>query len=120
MWTFWYHIHRHGSAAIQGWSGMVGLLQIGDANVTNSVEDDLARGGVTRHEPFVMWEWNYNTHKLKNGTTSTFIEGNFVGGDNDGSLLPVNNAYQPYFNLTVNETVHFRMLCAQVTACNGM
>ena len=40
--------------------------------------------------------------------------GNFV--DTTGTanqLFPVNNAIQPTFNMSVNETVHFRFLCAQ-------
>jgi FtsP/CotA-like multicopper oxidase with cupredoxin domain len=48
--TYWYHIHRHGSVAVQAWSGMAGMLKM-----VGSFDNQLEKYGVTREENFVVW-----------------------------------------------------------------
>lgn len=121
MGTFWYHIHRHGSASIQGWQGMAGLIEVGNASIPGSPRNDLERQGVTRHEPMVLWEWVISKNNQWEGdpTGNTFFEGAFY--DIFSNLTGVtftllnNNEFQPTIDLQVNETVHVPLLCAQTS-----
>ena len=125
--TFFYHIHRHGSVAMQAWQGMVGLLLVGDVDTPGSPDNDLAKQGITRDEPLVLWEWQIDADKqlpqMQNDTSDTtyYVEGTFLGlEDNTVTTLLTNNAYQPSFSMCVNETVHFRLLCAQTTTGSAL
>jgi FtsP/CotA-like multicopper oxidase with cupredoxin domain len=57
---YWYHIHRHGSASVQTWQGMAGLLFV---NGPESPEVELAAQGITRMEPMGMWQWKVDRTK---------------------------------------------------------
>lgn len=112
--TFWWHIHRHGADAMQGWQGMVGLLKVGNSDSLQSPEHELALQGVTRDETFLMWEWEVQERNMLNG--NTYFEGNFIEQTLDGlTLMLVNNEYQPTFDMEVQETMHLRVVCAQTT-----
>jgi FtsP/CotA-like multicopper oxidase with cupredoxin domain len=118
--NFFYHIHRHGSTAMQAWQGMFGELFIGNSTTPGGPEYELSQQGITRSEPLVTWEWAvnastpFNTTTDENGNTiDAYAEGQFLGDQEQYFLT--NNEYQPTFNMTVNETVHFQLLCAQTT-----
>lgn len=115
--TFFYHIHRHGSVAMQGWQGMLGLLQVGNLSSAGSPQHELAAQGVTREAPFVMWEWAVvpTAYGGVGGGPHTYIEGAFTDGGGGAQTFPVNNAYQPSFSMQVNETLHLKLVCAQAT-----
>jgi len=54
--TFLYHIHRHGSSAYQGWSGMVGLIKVVEATpeaTAAGLDGVLKELGVVGDQPFV-------------------------------------------------------------------
>ena len=125
--TFFYHIHRHGAVAMQAWQGMVGMLLVGDVDSPGSPDNDLATQGITRDEPLVLWEWQIDADKqlpsAQNETDNTtyYVEGTFLGlEENTVTALLTNNGYQPTFNMCVNETVHFRLLCAQTTTGSAL
>ena len=115
--TYFYHIHRHGSVAMQGWQGMLGVLQVGDASSPGSPAHDLNSQGVTREAPFVMWEWSVvpTAHTGVGGGPHTYIEGSFTDGGGAAQTFPVNNAFQPTFDMQVNETLPLKLVCAQAT-----
>ena len=116
--TFWWHIHRHGSVAMQAWQGMVGFLKVGDESSAGSPENDLIPQGVVREETIALWEWVVMPNRRVNNNTSTFYEGNFIEIDDGPSPITTyltGNAYQPTYGMTVGETVHWRLLCAQTT-----
>jgi FtsP/CotA-like multicopper oxidase with cupredoxin domain len=114
--TFFYHIHRHGSTAMQGWQGMLGMLIVGGADSTGSPEHDLRSQGVSREIPFVMWEWSVEPIGMPDEPLpNTYREGQFIDGGGAAQTFPVNNGFRPTYDLLVNETVHLRMLCAQTT-----
>ena len=118
--NFFYHIHRHGSTAMQAWQGMFGELFIGNSTTPGGPFYELSEQGITRSEPLVTWEWAvnasvpFNTTTDENGSTiTTYAEGQFLGDFQQ--IFLTNNEYQPVFNMSVNETVHFQLLCAQTT-----
>lgn len=117
MGTFWYHIHRHGSTTMQSWQGMAGLVQVGNASTPGSPEHDLGSHNVTRHEPMVLWEWAIEPNNTVAGATKpTLFEGSFL---NPAKItLLNNNEFQPTYNMTVNETVHMPLICAQTSTGN--
>ena len=121
--TFFYHIHRHGSTAMQGWQGMVGFLQVGDADSPGSPDFDLEGQGIVRDEPFALWEWAVSPDHRINSTSNIFFEGSFLpvaDGPDTITTMVTNNEYQPTFDMCVNETVHFRLVCAQTTTGSGI
>mgnify|MGYP007078157380 CR=1 FL=1 len=69
-----------------------------------------------RSETLVIWEWAYDPARTVQGNPDTFFEGLFVSGEDSTNdvLFAVNNEYRPTFHLSINEVVHFRLLCAQV------
>jgi hypothetical protein len=107
--TYWYHIHRHGAAAMQSWQGMIGYLLVGNSTTLYSPDEELMNQGITRDEPLALWEWKVDGSK-KIDDNETFVEPNFLEGD---QVFLTNNAYQPNVTMCINETVHFRLLCAQ-------
>jgi FtsP/CotA-like multicopper oxidase with cupredoxin domain len=112
--TYWYHIHRHGSTAMQAWGGMVGYLLIGNATTPGSPDRELLAQGITRDEPLALWEWLIDPNKTVSGEPDTFIEPNFLD-PNQQQVFLTNNEYSPRISMCVNETVHIRLLCAQTT-----
>jgi FtsP/CotA-like multicopper oxidase with cupredoxin domain len=112
--TYWYHIHRHGAVAMQAWGGMVGYLLVGNATTPGSPDKELADQGITRDEPLALWEWLINPEKTEEGEPNTFLEPNFLDPDQQQVFL-TNNDFAPNITMCVNETVHFRLLCAQTT-----
>lgn len=112
--SFWWHIHRHGADAMQGWQGMVGFLKVGGPESVTSPEHELAVQGITRDETFLMWEWEVQEHnRMADGA---YFEGNFIEQTLDGlTLMLVNNEYQPTFRMEVHEVMHLRVLSAQTT-----
>lgn len=121
---FFYHIHRHGSAAMQGWQGMVGLIQVGDVNSPGSPQYELAGQGVTRMENFVLWEWAVLKTTQFTPRNNTFYEGDFYDHmypDEFIRTILTNNEYQPtYQNVCLNEIVHFQLLCAQTSVKSAL
>jgi FtsP/CotA-like multicopper oxidase with cupredoxin domain len=107
--THWYHIHRHGAAAMQAWQGMIGYLLVGNATTPAAPDNELREQGITRDEPLALWEWKVDGSKTIDNNT-TFVQPNFLDGD---QVFLTNNEYQPNITMCVNETVHFRLLCAQ-------
>eukprot|EP00584_Thalassiosira_punctigera_P012779 CAMPEP_0172548702 /NCGR_PEP_ID=MMETSP1067-20121228/17933_1 /TAXON_ID=265564 ORGANISM="Thalassiosira punctigera, Strain Tpunct2005C2" /NCGR_SAMPLE_ID=MMETSP1067 /ASSEMBLY_ACC=CAM_ASM_000444 /LENGTH=814 /DNA_ID=CAMNT_0013335957 /DNA_START=115 /DNA_END=2559 /DNA_ORIENTATION=+ len=121
--TFWWHIHRHGSVAMQAWQGMVGFLQVGDETSPGSPEKELAEQGVIRTEWVALWEWVVMPNRRVGGDSSTFYEGNFLEMDDGPSPITtylMGNAYQPTYSMRAGETVHWRFLCAQTTTGSGI
>jgi FtsP/CotA-like multicopper oxidase with cupredoxin domain len=112
--TFWWHIHRHGADAMQGWQGMVGLLKVGNHKSEINPEYALAAQGVHRDETFLMWEWEVQEdNQIADGA---YYEGNFIQQTIDGlTLMLVNNQYQPTFTMDVSETMRLRLCNAQTT-----
>jgi len=115
--TFFWHIHRHGSAAMQAWQGMVGMLKVGNASSPGGPAHELNMQGVTREEKVVLWELAVNGTQI---APATFHEGQFLdggaGGLNGGhQVYPVNNGFNETFTMAVNEVTHFRLLCAQTS-----
>jgi hypothetical protein len=119
MGTFFWHIHRHGSTAMQSWAGMAGMFQVGNSSTPGSPEHDLKTQGVTARRPMVLWEWAIDTSNVViDGEPNTFFEGAFpVLLDDPTRQITFlnNNEYQPTLNMTVNETVHIPLLCAQMS-----
>lgn len=118
--TFWWHIHRHGADAMQGWQGMVGMLKVGSPDSFGSPDRELAQQGVTRDEAFLMWEWEVQEGNLvQDGnqiTGATYFEGNFLEQTLGGlTIMLVNNEYQPTYDMEIQETMHLRVICAQTT-----
>jgi hypothetical protein len=102
---------------MQGWSGMLGLLEIGSADSPGSPSFELASQGVTREAPFVLWEWAVQeTRRFPEGS-NTFFQGNFVAMDNLNplTLFPVNDEIQPAWALTVGEVMHLKFVQGQTT-----
>jgi len=120
--SFFWHIHRHGSASMQSWAGMAGLLQVGNANTTGSPEHDLAQQGIERHVPLVLWEWASAMNNSDATNPNTYYEGPFqITPDNTILTFMANNEYQPTFlTMTVNETVHVPFLCAQTSTGSAL
>ena len=118
---FWYHIHRHGSAAIQGWQGMVGEILVQGVGTSDvSPDTQLRQQGVRRSELFALWEWNVDSNNSLTAAPNIFQETNFVGitgveFGGDASNLLVNNGHNEVTTLHTNETMHLRVLCAQIT-----
>jgi FtsP/CotA-like multicopper oxidase with cupredoxin domain len=110
--TFFWHIHRHGSAAMQGWEGMLGLLQVGNSSNPGSPEYELAQQGITTDRPLILWEWVVDSNATVVGSPNTYFEGQFIDDQRVQTYL-TNNAYQPTFEACVHEIIHFRLLCAQ-------
>eukprot|EP00804_Cyclotella_cryptica_P008292 CCRYP_016487-RD/>CCRYP_016487-RD protein AED:0.01 eAED:0.01 QI:664/1/1/1/0.75/0.6/5/477/495 len=117
--TFFWHIHRHGSVAMQAWQGMVGFLQVGNVESAGSPDNDLAKQGVIRDEFIALWEWSVDP-KHRVAGTSTFFEGNFIQRNDYIQTFLTNNGYQPTYSMYVGETVHVRLLCAQTTTGSGI
>jgi FtsP/CotA-like multicopper oxidase with cupredoxin domain len=110
---FWYHIHRHGAVAMQGWQGLVGELLV---TGSNDPESQLASQGVTLSAPAVVWEWVVDSNRVVDGTDATFYEANFIDGGGDLAFIPVNNEVKPTIaTMPVGETLHLRTLSAQTT-----
>ena len=72
--TFFYHVHRHGSVAMQMWQGLFGLLEIGDITTPGSPSFELAQQGITKAVPFVTWEWAVDKDR-KLPDSNTFYQG---------------------------------------------
>jgi len=58
--SFWYHSHRHGSTAVQTWSGMAGLIR-----VEGGLDEELPKYNITREEDFVIWDPHVAEVKVK-------------------------------------------------------
>lgn len=111
---FWYHIHRHGAVAMQGWQGLVGELLVNTGS--NAPYSQLASQGVTLSAPAVVWEWVVDSGRVVDGTDATFYEANFIDGGGDMTFIPVNNEVKPTIaTMPVGETLHLRTLSAQTT-----
>lgn len=114
--TFWYHIHRHHSVAVQAWSGMAGMLVIeGGAQ-----DKELAQYGVTREEPFVIWDPHVEEREVGttarhavHGVTKKSVD-KFLKDQTDTSevVYLVNAAKSPHFTLYAGEVIRIRILCA--------
>jgi FtsP/CotA-like multicopper oxidase with cupredoxin domain len=118
MGTFFWHIHRHGSTAMQSWAGMAGVVQVGNNSTPGSPEHDLEAQNVTRSHPMVLWEWAIDTRNVVDNSSNTFFEGAFpFPGDVSTRQITFlnNNEYQPTLEMKVNETVHVPLLCAQMS-----
>ena len=116
--TFFWHIHRHGSVAMQAWQGMVGEIQIGgNASVVGSYNYELAAQGVTRSLPFFTWEWATRATTNANGY---YTEGQFIDGGGALQTFPLNNAYRPSYTVQINEPLHLRFVCAQTTTGSAL
>jgi FtsP/CotA-like multicopper oxidase with cupredoxin domain len=123
MGTFFWHIHRHGSTAMQSWAGMAGMFQVGNSSTPGSPEHDLESQGVTRRHPMVLWEWAIDTRNVVGGGESNiFFEGAFPTDFGTDIKVPTrqvtflnNNEYQPTLEMNVSETVHVPLLCAQMS-----
>jgi len=110
---FWWHIHRHGSVAMQGWQGMLGELLV---TGPKSPSEELAAQGVTKTVPLIPWEFPFGSDSLIEGTNATFTEANFIDGGGDVLWFPVNDEVMPLLTtIAANETLHMRTLCAQAT-----
>ncbi|GKY96574.1 hypothetical protein MPSEU_000617000 [Mayamaea pseudoterrestris] len=127
--TFFWHIHRHGSAAMQGWQGMFGYLFVGDENNAGSPFKQLANQGVTHWEPLVFWEFQANVTNIfpSNKNVHTLAEGQYMEifthenePDKQQFFYPVNNQFFPTFNQEVNEIVYYPMLNGQTSAGIGL
>eukprot|EP00977_Amphora_coffeiformis_P021119 scaffold8828_cov204-Amphora_coffeaeformis.AAC.40 len=104
---YWYHPHSHGSAAVQVWSGMLGLLY-----VEGPLVDELAEYGVTRREEFVVGgpalkEVDKPTHDLE-------VDDFLMGQTDLPKIYPilVNGQITPNFKVCVNQVLHLIALCA--------
>jgi FtsP/CotA-like multicopper oxidase with cupredoxin domain len=140
--TFLYHIHRHGSSAMQLWSGMLGLIQIGGSDYKPSLDWELPnRFHVTRDIPLAIWSpslryqntaANYFENPAKNNDGSTQpkldrstndaeMELNSWNNNEMVSVSPVllNNDYQPTIQMIQGEIARFRVVCIFVTMFCG-
>lgn len=132
--TFLYHVHRQGSQAMQIWSGMIGLIQVGNRNYKNSFDYILPnKFNVQKDYALSIWAPSLRF----NGTAELFSK-NFKKND-DGSVNPnsktaemqlnswlhsvsisiepilINNDYQPTIIINKNEIVRFRVVCLMVS-----
>jgi FtsP/CotA-like multicopper oxidase with cupredoxin domain len=106
---YWYHPHLHGSAAVQIWSGMLGLLY-----VEGPLEDELARYGITNSHEFVIWDPAF---KSVDKTTHNLEVDEFLMGQTTLSKIHpflVNGKMTPNFEVGVGEVLHLRSLCATI------
>ena len=116
--TYFWHTHRHGTALTQAYQGMFGYMIVGTDSNPGSAAAQLAAQGITRTEPLAIWEWAVGANSTVVGEPDTYMEGSFFGqffGSQVTTYL-TNNEYQPTFNACVDETIHFRLLCAQADA----
>jgi FtsP/CotA-like multicopper oxidase with cupredoxin domain len=117
--TYWWHIHRHGSAVMQGWQGMLGAMLVGSREATGSPSQELLAQGVNREQVFALWEWNFDARNEI--SAGVFHEGNWLFQANGAAdadpttVYLVNNEYQPTFLLKKHEAMHLRLICAQTT-----
>ena len=99
---------------MQGWQGMLGLLEVGGPSSPGSPSFELAAQGVSREAPFVIWEWAVGRSR-RLPESNTFYEGQFVSTDNGNplTLYPVNNEIGPSWSLVVGEIMHLKLVVAQ-------
>jgi len=108
---YWYHPHLHGSAAIQMWSGMLGLLYVGK----HTLEKELQKYNVRNTHEFVIWDPafqyvpNQPTHDLE-------VDEFLLGQTTLSKIHPflVNGQINPTFTTKVGQVLHFHALCATV------
>ena len=107
---YWYHPHLHGSAAIQIWSGMLGLLY-----VDGPLEDELASYGITNTQEFVIWDPAFQAVEGKS-THNLEVDEFLMGQTTLSKIHPflVNGQMTPDFTVGVNEVLHLRALCATI------
>jgi FtsP/CotA-like multicopper oxidase with cupredoxin domain len=120
MGTFFWHIHRHGSTAMQSWAGMAGMVQVGNSSTPGSPERELEAQGVNRRHPMVLWEWAIDTSNVVSDgdSNNTYFEGAFpvdFSVPTRQITMLNNNEYQPTLEMEVNETIHVPLLCAQMS-----
>jgi len=110
--TFFWHIHRHGTSAMQSWNGMLGLLLVvppkasavkgtrldGVAEstkhtnkdaATHNLDYELASLGVV-DQPFVMWDLALKVKSGGNGTDPKNVvvtTDQFLGAQSNGNVL---------------------------------
>ena len=111
--NYFWHTHRHGASAMQGWQAMFGYMLVGTETNPGSVESELAAQGVLRTEPLAIWEWNVGSNDTIPNEPNTYFEGQFFGPQVTTYLT--NNEFMPTFTACVGETIHFQLLCAQAS-----
>lgn len=120
---FWYHIHRHGAGAIQGWQGMVGLLQVQGPGSPEAVLDTVYNNGYDT-VPVISTELSMMANKTfydPRLAADVYVEGDFLAqGANGFSLFTDANAYQPTHTVSAGKVVYVPYLCAQITTGNAL
>ncbi|EFN50742.1 hypothetical protein CHLNCDRAFT_142544 [Chlorella variabilis] len=127
--TFWYHIHHHGSAALQSWSGMAGLFIV--KGPTDEVLEEYSKKQMQSSVPFVIWD-PHTVPLDKNHSAYTLVAtkkaadkyreyiqvGDFLSDQNDAdkAYTLVNNALVPNMTAVAGQTIRFRVLCATTEA----
>lgn len=106
---YWYHPHLHGSAAVQIWSGMLGLLY-----VEGPLEEELADYGVTLSQEFVIWDPAFKS--VSKPTHNLEVDEFLMGQTTLSKIHPflVNGKMTPNFNVGVGEVLHLRALCGTI------
>jgi FtsP/CotA-like multicopper oxidase with cupredoxin domain len=121
--TYFWHIHRHGSTAMQGWQGMFGYLFVGDENSNGSPFQELASYNI-RWEPLAFWEMFANVTNVFSTSvySQTLAAGqymeiftNFNNPSKQQFFYPVNNEFFPEITVKVN-IVMLPLLNAQTSA----
>eukprot|EP01134_Creolimax_fragrantissima_P003247 CFRG3247T1 len=112
--TYWYHVHRHGSASMQAWSGMAGFIK-----VEGGLDDQLAELNITRDVPLALYtlplsETDLVNPENENATVATI--GTFFSNKAESGMMQwlVNNDYNPTMEQMTGDIVRYRLLCAAV------
>ena len=138
--TYLMHVHRHGAASMQTWSGSFGAVQVGDQDLVGSLANTLRdKYDVTRDEAHVLWApqlrfkgtaYNMSAYddgsvpapgseeeaKLVNEGIAELEETNLNQAINGAIGPPMDtNEYQPTWEFATGEVARIRFIVATVT-----